>query len=248
MNHDKPAIVLLSGGLDSATVLAIARSEGFTPIALSIRYGQRHAIELEAAVQVAAATGVAEHVFVDIDLRAFGGSALTADIPVPKDRGPAESSGIPITYVPARNTVLLSLALGYAEVVGAADIFIGVNALDYSGYPDCREEYIAAFARLADLAIAGSASPTSGCTTGEISSFRARASTAGSDSSSGPDSGDSEDITKVELESSTRSPAALSTVIAKVTKLVDPRARTLSTVPRTERASSISQGRCHRNV
>ncbi len=147
------AVVLLSGGLDSATALAIARAEGFTPFALSFRYGQRHSVELEAAARVAAAMDVAEHVIVDIDLRRFGGSALTADVAVPKGRSTeAMSEGIPITYVPARNTVFLSFALAWAETLGASDIFIGVNALDYSGYPDCRPEYIAAFEHLANLA------------------------------------------------------------------------------------------------
>lgn len=152
MNANPPAVILLSGGLDSATVLAIARSEGFTPLALSFRYGQRHAVELEAAAAVARAQGVAEHRVVEIDLRAFGGSALTADIPVPLDGASSGSSPIPITYVPARNTIFLSFALAYAEVRGAADVFIGINAVDYSGYPDCRPEYVAAFERLAALA------------------------------------------------------------------------------------------------
>ncbi len=147
------AVVLLSGGLDSATVLAIARAEGFDPYAMTFRYGQRHQAEIEAARRVAAAAGVAAHVFVDIDLRLFGGSALTADIDVPKGRAPAEmAAGIPVTYVPARNTIFLSFALAWAEVLGAADIFIGVNALDYSGYPDCRPAYIAAFQAMANLA------------------------------------------------------------------------------------------------
>jgi 7-cyano-7-deazaguanine synthase len=147
------AVVLLSGGLDSATALAIARAAGFTPFALSFRYGQRHGIELEAAARVAAAIGVAEHAVVDIDLRRFGGSALTADIAVPKGRGAeAIAAGIPVTYVPARNTVFLSFALAWAETLGASDIFIGVNALDYSGYPDCRPEYVAAFEQMANLA------------------------------------------------------------------------------------------------
>ena len=147
------AVVLLSGGLDSTTTLAIAKAEGFTPYALSFRYGQRHAVELVAAQRVALALGVAEHLIVDIDLRRFGGSALTADIPVPKGRPPEHlAEEIPITYVPARNTVFLSFALAWAEVLGSSDIFIGVNALDYSGYPDCRPEYIAAFERLANLA------------------------------------------------------------------------------------------------
>ena len=152
MSARKPAIVLLSGGLDSATVLAIAQSEGFDPLALSFRYGQRHAIELEAAAKVAAAGGVREHLIVDIDLRVFGGSALTADIAVPKDREPAAVDEIPVTYVPARNTIFLSYALALAEVRDAADVFIGVNAVDYSGYPDCRPEYITAFEEMAGLA------------------------------------------------------------------------------------------------
>jgi 7-cyano-7-deazaguanine synthase len=149
----RPAVVLLSGGLDSATVLAMARAEGFRTHAMSFRYGQRHAIELEAAARVARALGAAEHRVVEIDLRAFGGSALTADIPVPMDRSAAElETGIPITYVPARNTIFLAYALAWAEVLGARDLFIGVNAVDYSGYPDCRPEFIAAFERLANLA------------------------------------------------------------------------------------------------
>jgi 7-cyano-7-deazaguanine synthase len=143
--------VLLSGGLDSYTAAALARSEGFELYALTIRYGQRHAREIEAARAVAASLGVARHVELDVDLRAFGGSSLTSDAPVPKDR-PLETAEIPSTYVPARNTVFLSLALAWAETVGANDIFIGVNALDYSGYPDCRQEYIAAFERMATLA------------------------------------------------------------------------------------------------
>jgi len=151
----KNAVVLLSGGLDSTTALAIAKAEGFTPYALSFRYGQRHLVELESAARVAAALGVAEHVIADIDLRRFGGSALTADIAVPKGRDPAAmAEGIPVTYVPARNTVFLSFALAWAEVLGASDIFIGVNALDYSGYPDCRPEFIAAFEQMANLATA----------------------------------------------------------------------------------------------
>ncbi|MCK7575300.1 MAG: 7-cyano-7-deazaguanine synthase QueC [Chromatiales bacterium] len=151
----KPAVVLLSGGLDSTTVLAIARAEGFVPHALSFRYGQRHAVELEAAARVAESQGVAEHVIAEIDLRRFGGSALTADLAVPKGRDPdAMDQDIPVTYVPARNTVFLSFALAWAEVLEAGDIFIGVNALDYSGYPDCRPEYIAAFETLANLATA----------------------------------------------------------------------------------------------
>ena len=148
-----PAVVLLSGGMDSATTAAVARHQGFALYALSFRYGQRHAAELSAAKRVAASLGVIRHALVDIDLRSFGGSALTADIPVPKDRDlNAIGEGIPVTYVPARNTIFLSFALAWAEVLGAADIFIGVNALDYSGYPDCRPEFIAAFQRLASLA------------------------------------------------------------------------------------------------
>ncbi|MFJ9544154.1 7-cyano-7-deazaguanine synthase QueC [Streptomyces sp. NPDC101225] len=151
---DRPAIVLLSGGLDSTTVLAIAKDQGFTPYALSFRYGQRHSIELEAAQRVAAAQGVARHVIADIDLRVFGGSALTADIEVPKHETLAdvEEAGVPITYVPARNTIFLSFALAFAETVGASDIFTGVTAVDYSGYPDCRPEYMEAFATMANLA------------------------------------------------------------------------------------------------
>lgn len=149
------AVVLLSGGLDSTTTLAIARAEGFEPHALSFRYGQRHAVELEAARRVAEAQGVAEHLIAEIDLRRFGGSALTADIPVPKGRAPESmAEGIPITYVPARNTLFLSFALAWAETLEAGDLFIGVNALDYSGYPDCRPDYIAAFERMANLATA----------------------------------------------------------------------------------------------
>ena len=148
-----PAVVLLSGGLDSATVLAIAKQQGFTPYAISFRYGQRHAIEIDAAQRVAKSLAVARHVVVDIDLRVFGGSALTADIAVPKGRSAAEmSADIPITYVPARNTIFLSYALAFAEVVSAADIFSGVNAVDYSGYPDCRPEFISAFEQMANLA------------------------------------------------------------------------------------------------
>jgi 7-cyano-7-deazaguanine synthase len=147
---------LLSGGLDSTTVLAIARSEGFSVHALTFRYGQRHVGEIDAATAIARRAGVARHHVVDIDLTLFGGSALTADIPVPKDRDLTASSAtakeIPITYVPARNTIFLSYALALAEVVGASNIFIGVNALDYSGYPDCRPEYIEAFERMANLA------------------------------------------------------------------------------------------------
>lgn len=153
--HDtsRPAVVLLSGGLDSATVLAIAKAEGFRVHAISFDYGQRHRFELEAARRVAAANEVARHIVIPIDLRAFGGSALTDDIAVPRDRSDeAMNAGIPITYVPARNTVFLSLALGWAEVLGASDLFLGVNAVDYSGYPDCRPEFVAAFEQLANLA------------------------------------------------------------------------------------------------
>jgi 7-cyano-7-deazaguanine synthase len=154
-NPSKPraAVVLLSGGLDSATTAAIARAEGFGLHALSVDYGQRHRFELEAARRVAEALGVARHVVASVGLDEFGGSALTDEISVPLDRDEEQmSQGIPITYVPARNTVLLSLALGYAEVLGAADVFIGVNAVDYSGYPDCRPEFIAVFEKLANLA------------------------------------------------------------------------------------------------
>jgi 7-cyano-7-deazaguanine synthase len=148
-----PAVVLLSGGLDSATTLAMAREEGFATYALSFRYGQRHALELTSASAVARALGAVEHRIVDIDLRGFGASALTADIAVPKDRTDAElAAGIPVTYVPARNTIFLSFALGWAEVLGSADIFLGVNAVDYSGYPDCRPEFVSAFERMANLA------------------------------------------------------------------------------------------------
>jgi 7-cyano-7-deazaguanine synthase len=149
----KPAVVLLSGGLDSATVLAWMRREGFACHALSFRYGQRHSIELARAAELARTLGAVEHKVAEIDLRAFGGSALTADIDVPKDRADGEiSHGVPITYVPARNTIFLAFALAYAETLGASDIAIGVNAIDYSGYPDCRPEFIAAFEQLANLA------------------------------------------------------------------------------------------------
>jgi 7-cyano-7-deazaguanine synthase len=146
-------VVLLSGGLDSTTALAIANAEGFESYALSFRYGQRHVAELAAAQRVASRYGVTQHVVADINLRVFGGSALTADIAVPKDR-PLDhiSDGIPVTYVPARNTIFLSFALAWAEVLEASDVFIGVNALDYSGYPDCRPEYIEAYERMANLA------------------------------------------------------------------------------------------------
>ncbi|HEY7348212.1 MAG TPA: 7-cyano-7-deazaguanine synthase QueC [Ktedonobacterales bacterium] len=147
------AIVLLSGGLDSTTTLAVAKQKGFAPYALTFRYGQRHELEIEAARRVAARLGVREHVIVEIDLRLFGGSALTSDLAVPKGRALAEmGQGIPITYVPARNTIFLSFALAWAEVLAVNDIFIGVNALDYSGYPDCRPEYIAAYEQMANLA------------------------------------------------------------------------------------------------
>lgn len=147
------AVVLLSGGLDSATTAAIAKSRGFALHALSIDYGQRHRFELDAAQRVAQAIGVCEHKTICIQLDALGGSALTDDIAVPQDRDESDmGAGVPVTYVPARNTVMLSLALGYAEVLGAADIFIGVNAVDYSGYPDCRPDYIRAYETLANLA------------------------------------------------------------------------------------------------
>lgn len=153
MNTKAKAVVLLSGGLDSATVLAIARAEGFEPHALTVAYGQRHAAEILAARAVARAVGAAGHLETSVDLRRFGGSALTADIAVPKDRdGGAMAAGIPVTYVPARNTVLLSVALAWAEVLEAFDLFLGVNAVDYSGYPDCRPEFLAAFERLANTA------------------------------------------------------------------------------------------------
>lgn len=146
------AVVLLSGGLDSSTVVAVAQRDGYEVYAISFRYGQRHAIELQAAERIAERASVSQHKVVDIDLRAFGGSALTADIAVPKDRDLKVEADIPVTYVPARNTIFLAFALAYAEVVGASDIWIGVNALDYSGYPDCREEYISAFESVANLA------------------------------------------------------------------------------------------------
>lgn len=149
MNGGK-AVLLLSGGLDSTTLLALARSEGYAIHALSFRYGQRHAAELAAAQKIAARYEVVQHVITDIDLRIFGGSALTSDIEVPKDRVVDEA--IPVTYVPARNTIFLSFALAWSEVLGASDIFIGVNALDYSGYPDCRPEFIAAFQEMARVA------------------------------------------------------------------------------------------------
>jgi 7-cyano-7-deazaguanine synthase len=148
----RPAVVLLSGGLDSATTLAIAKTEGYLPYALSFRYGQRHAVELDAARMVARQVGAHQHQILDIDLHGFGGSALTDDIPVPL--GPPDREipqRIPVTYVPARNTIFLAFALGWCEVLGGADIFIGVNAIDYSGYPDCRPEFIRAFEALANL-------------------------------------------------------------------------------------------------
>lgn len=152
-NIKPKAVVLLSGGLDSTTSLAIAQREGYEAYALTFRYGQRHSPEIEAARCVAARHGVAEHVIADIDLRVFGGSALTSGVSVPKGRPIKEMSvGIPVTYVPARNTIFLSFALAWAEVLGSSDIFIGVNALDYSGYPDCRPEYIDAYERMANLA------------------------------------------------------------------------------------------------
>jgi len=153
MSRGKRAVVLSSGGLDSTTVMAIARSEGFEIYSLSFHYGQRHSIELDAANRVAEAFGVIKHLVIDIDLTSIGGSALTDDIEVPKGRDEDEmEKEIPVTYVPARNTIFLSYALAWAEVLGASDIFIGVNAVDYSGYPDCRPEYIEAFEHMANLA------------------------------------------------------------------------------------------------
>ncbi len=147
------AVVLLSGGLDSATTAAIAQADGFSVAALSVRYGQRHEVELRSAARVADALGITRRLVLDVDLRAIGGSALTADLPIPRDRPSAEMGhDIPSTYVPARNTIFLSLALAWAETLGAHDIFIGANALDYSGYPDCRPEYLDAFERMANLA------------------------------------------------------------------------------------------------
>lgn len=152
-DQQKKAVILLSGGVDSATVLAMALKEGYEASAISFRYGQRHQVELAAAERIARHFGVARHLKVDIDLRRIGGSALTSDIAVPKSRNTDEMSKIiPVTYVPARNTIFLSYALAWAEVMGAPDIFIGVNALDYSGYPDCRPEYIEAYERMANLA------------------------------------------------------------------------------------------------
>jgi 7-cyano-7-deazaguanine synthase len=153
MSATKRAVVLLSGGLDSTTTLAIASAEGYDVHALTFRYGQRHEVEVAAAGRIAAHFGVAGHVVVPIDLRVFGGSALTSDVPVPKDRSTEEMAhGIPITYVPARNTIFLAFALAFAEVLQTGHIFLGVNVLDYSGYPDCRPEYITAFERMANLA------------------------------------------------------------------------------------------------
>jgi len=153
MTHEQNAVVLLSGGMDSTVTAHIARAEGYRIHALTIRYGQRHACELQAAARVAHQVGALNHVTLDLDLRAFGGSALTSDIPVPHDRSSTEmSESIPVTYVPARNTIFLSLALAFAETRNASRIYIGVNALDYSGYPDCRPEFIDAFSRLARLA------------------------------------------------------------------------------------------------
>ena len=151
--ENKPAVILLSGGLDSATTAAIARDQGYELYAMSVDYGQRHRFELDAAARVARAVGARRHITVGVELSSFGGSALTDRIEVPKGRSDeAMAAEIPVTYVPARNTVLLAMALGYAEVVGAADIFLGVNAVDYSGYPDCRPEFLAAFEQLANLA------------------------------------------------------------------------------------------------
>jgi 7-cyano-7-deazaguanine synthase len=154
METRRKAVVLLSGGLDSATVLAIAKNQGYDIFALSFNYGQRHDIELRCAEKIAKQFGAEKHIIIDIDLRKFGGSALTADIDVPKNRsGEASNGAIPITYVPARNTIFLSFALAWAEVIGSADIFIGVNSVDYSGYPDCRPEFIDAYQAMANTAI-----------------------------------------------------------------------------------------------
>jgi 7-cyano-7-deazaguanine synthase len=150
----KKAVILSSGGIDSTTTMAIARDEGYETYSLSFRYGQRHAVEIDAARQIAAVLGAKQHIVMDIDLSGIGGSALTDDIPVPKSRDEAEmKAGIPVTYVPARNTIFLSCALAWAEVLEASDIFIGVNVMDYSGYPDCRPEYIQAFEKMANLAL-----------------------------------------------------------------------------------------------
>ncbi|MCA8999044.1 MAG: 7-cyano-7-deazaguanine synthase QueC [Planctomycetaceae bacterium] len=163
MTQKSDAVVLLSGGLDSATVLAVAKDQGFTCHALSFDYGQRHRLELEAAKAVGKALGVVTHVILPLDLRLIGGSALTSEIDVPKDRNDQEmESGIPVTYVPARNTVFLAIALGMAETIGAFDLFIGVNAVDYSGYPDCRPEFIEQFERLANLATKAGVEGTGG--------------------------------------------------------------------------------------
>ena len=152
-DHKQKAVVLLSGGIDSTTTLAIAQKTGFETYALSFRYGQRHEIELKSALSIAKNYSVAKHLIVDIDLRLIGGSALTGNIDVPKSRSVGEmGKDIPVTYVPARNTIFLSYALAWAEVIGSSDIFIGVNALDYSGYPDCRPEYIASYEKMANLA------------------------------------------------------------------------------------------------
>ncbi|RMF58765.1 MAG: 7-cyano-7-deazaguanine synthase QueC, partial [Calditrichaeota bacterium] len=154
MSKQKKAVVLLSGGLDSTTTLAVAKHEGYECYAMTFRYGQRHGVEIECARNIAQQMGVKEHLIIDIDLRLIGGSALTDNLEVPKGRKPEEiKEGIPVTYVPARNTIFLSFALGWAEVLECEDIFIGVNALDYSGYPDCRPEYIEAYQRMANLAI-----------------------------------------------------------------------------------------------
>lgn len=158
----KKAVLLLSGGLDSTTVLALATAEKYDVHALSFSYGQRHAGEIAAAKKIAAHYGVVQHVVAEIDLRVFGGSALTSDIEVPKDRAVDSANDVPVTYVPARNTIFLSFALAFAEVVGAHEIFIGVNALDYSGYPDCRPEFIAAFEKMARLATRADADTSNG--------------------------------------------------------------------------------------
>ncbi len=153
MNEDKNAVILLSGGLDSTTTLAISIDEGYKPYTITFRYGQKHNIEIEAAKKIAAYYGINQHIIADIDLKIFGGSALTGEAAVPKNREMGEiSEGIPVTYVPARNTIFLSFALAWAEVLEAEDIFIGVNAIDYSGYPDCRPEYIEAYQQMANLA------------------------------------------------------------------------------------------------
>ena len=161
MNTRRKSVVLLSGGLDSTTTLAIARDEGFEPYAMTFRYGQRHAAEVEAALRIGARMGVARHVVCDIDLRQFGGSALTGDLDVPQAASLGEmGTGIPVTYVPARNTIFLSFALAWAETLHTGEIFIGVKALDYSGYPDCRPAYIAAFQQMANLATKGAVENT----------------------------------------------------------------------------------------